>query len=334
MRLPLRFLLLESVKYTKKGGSVIPGLGEAKEKYRLWYHIWDQCDRPRNGPLFQIVKSTKKKYIKLVATWKKQQVKDISTKIRNNPKLLYNEVNRLTQSSADLSDQIPLEQWYGHFTSVFSSNPPSTELSYRELLYKHFSQLNPYKDLVRFSPYSVLIQISSLKCGKALGPDGLLSEHLLYGTTKLLEHLTLLYQVIVIQHYVPSLMGEGRAVCIRKKGKDPSYCPSSRPITLCSVINKLFENILLPYLSTKCDVGDHQLGFRSGVGVQNAHAIFLEILEHHHNFKKQLFVCGVDISKAFDSMLHNHQFIGENFFGRATFRPNFFSSWSKTRVSS
>ena len=153
-----------------------------------------------------------------------------------------------------------------------------------------------------------MIKIRSLKCGKAPGPDGLLSEHLLYGTTKLLEHLTLLYQVIVIQHYVPSLMGEGKVVCIRKKGKDPSYCSSYRPITLCSVISKLFENILLPYLSTKCDVGDHQLGFRSGVGVQNAHAIFLEILEHHHKLKKQVFVCGDDVSKAFDSMLHNHAF--------------------------
>ena len=61
----------------------------------LWYHIWDQCDQPRNGLLFQIVESTKKRHIKLVATWKKQQVKDIPTKIRNNPKLLYNEVNRL-----------------------------------------------------------------------------------------------------------------------------------------------------------------------------------------------------------------------------------------------
>ena len=66
-----------------------------------------------------------------MATWKKQKFKDISTKIRNNPKLLFNEVNKFTQSSADLSDQIPLDQWYVHFTSVFSSISPSTELSYR-----------------------------------------------------------------------------------------------------------------------------------------------------------------------------------------------------------
>ena len=124
----------------------------------------------------------------------------------------------------------------------------------------------------------------------------------MYGSTKLLENLMLLYKIILIHHYVPSLMGEGKVVCICKKGKDPSHCPSYKPITLCSVISKLFEKILLPCLSTKCDVGDHQCGFQSGVGVQNTHTIILEILEHHHKIKKQLLVNGIDISKAFDSM--------------------------------
>ena len=107
----------------------------------------------------------------------------------------------------------------------------------------------------------------------------------MYGISKLLEYFTLLFQIIVTHHYVPSLMGEGNVVCIRKKGKDLSQCSSSRPIVLCSVISKLFEKHLLQYLTIKYNMGDQQLGFRSGVGVQNAHAIILEILEHHHKIK-------------------------------------------------
>ena len=109
---------------------------------------------------------------------------------------------------------------YVHFTSVFSSILPSIELSYHELWYKHFSQLNPHKNLVYFTPSSILTQIRSLNCGKAPGPDGLLSEYFMYGTSKLLEHLTLLFQIIVTHDYVPSLMGEGKVVCICMKGKD------------------------------------------------------------------------------------------------------------------
>ena len=46
-----------------------------------------------------------------------------------------------------------------------------------------------------------------------------LPEHIMYGISKLLEHLKLLFQIIVTHHYVPSLIGEGKVVCIRKKGK-------------------------------------------------------------------------------------------------------------------
>ena len=56
-------------------------------------------------------------------------------------------------------------------------------------------------------------------------------------------------------------------------------------------------------------MGNHHLGVRSGLGVQNTHTIILEILEDHQNIKKQLFVCGTDISKTFDSTLHNHAFL-------------------------
>ena len=218
------------------------------------------------APFSRLLKKKKKKEISKVSGNLEETTSQryISTKIRNSPKVLFNEVNKLTQPSADLSDQVPLDQWYAHFTSVFSSISPSTKLSYRELLYKHFSQLNPYKNQVYFTPSSILTQIISLKCGKAPGPDGLLPEHLMYGTSKLLEYLMLLFQIIVTHHYVPSLMGDG----IRKKFKDLSQYSSYIPITLCSVISKLFEKNLLPYLTKKRDMRDQQLGFRSGVGVQ------------------------------------------------------------------
>ena len=72
---------------------------------------------------------------------------------------------------------------------------------------------------------------------------------------------------------------------------------------------------------------DQPLAFRSGVGVQNAHAIILEILEHHHEIKNQLFVCGVDISKAFDSMLHSHTFLSLLHSGVSPFIGQCLADW-------
>ncbi|XP_065582142.1 uncharacterized protein LOC136041414 [Artemia franciscana] len=58
-------------------------------------------------------------------------------------------------------------------------------------------------------------------------------------------------------------------------------------------------------ISHKCDHGDQQFGFREGLGVQNAHAAFLAIFERYKHSKKNLYVFAIDMSKAFDKILHS-----------------------------
>ena len=113
------------------------------------------------------------------------------------------------------------------------------------------------------------------------GYDGLQPKHLIHGTPKLFEHLAVLFQAYVAQQYVPDALCEGIVTCVQKKNKDPKSCDSYRPITVCSVLGKLFENVLYREISYKCDHGDQQFGFREGFGVQNAHAAFLAIFERH-----------------------------------------------------
>jgi len=55
----------------------------------------------------------------------------------------------------------------------------------------------------------------------------------------------------------------------------------------------------------KIDHGDNKFGFREGLCVQYAHATLLAILERYKKAKSNLCVCAIDISKAFDSILHS-----------------------------
>ena len=63
------------------------------------------------------------------------------------------------------------------------------------------------------------------------------------------------------------------------------------------------EQIICNEIITKCDHADNQFGFREGLGVQNAHATLLAILERHEKSKSNLYVYAIDISKAFDYIL-------------------------------
>ena len=118
----------------------------------------------------------------------------------------------------------------------------------------YFSK-NPFSEAITSKTYKATT--SKLR----LRPDGLLPGHLIYGATKLLEHLSLLYHIMVTHHYVPSLMGEGKVVCICKKSKDSSHCSSYRPITLCSVISKIFEKNFTSIFINKMWCGGSTVGF-------------------------------------------------------------------------
>ena len=291
----------------KRGWSDFPGLKVEKSRHVFWRQIWVDCERPRSGWVFKIMKSSKHQYQKKVKSWKRSRVKELSREIKNNPRQLWQEVSKLklVRSSSSPPDSTEINRWFEYFSSMFAADPPLLESNFRDILMQHFDRLNQYSNWLTITPSCVESFVRPLPLGKSPGADGIQPEHLRYGTPKLFSHIALLFQAIVSQQSVPQGLCQGVVTCIHKKGKDPKDCSSYRPITICSVLAKLLEKILCPIVAARADVGDNQFGFRSGLGVQNAHATFISIVEKFKKRKTPLFVCAIDISKAFDSVLHS-----------------------------
>jgi len=121
----------------------------------------------------------------------------------------------------------------------------------------------------------------------------------------LFEHLAILFQAFIAQQHPPDALCEGLVTRIFRKNKYLKSCYAYIPITVCSTIGKLLEELIYNENSTKCDHGDNQLGFSEGLGVQNDHATLLAIPEWHKKAKINLYLCAADISKAFDTILHS-----------------------------
>ena len=92
----------------------------------------------------------------------------------------------------------------------------------------------------------------------------------------------------------------GSVTSLLKKGKDPFSCSSYRPITVACTISKLFEHLLLPYITKLALNDDNQFGFRSGLGCQYAHRALTSLLKDAHRTR----FATLDLSKAFDSICH------------------------------
>ena len=111
------------------------------------------------------------------------------------------------------------------------------------------SHTQPSTILANFSEDEIYKVTQSLKLGTAPGPDQIQPEHIYYGGAFLVSHLTVLFNQIVKQEYIPQIFQHALIIPIPKSSdKDPLDPSNYRGITLLSIIAKVFEKAILFHL--------------------------------------------------------------------------------------
>jgi hypothetical protein len=88
--------------------------------------------------------------------------------------------------------------------------------------------------------------------------------------------------------------------------KDPLSCSSYRPISLISIVSKIYERILLnrtgdTYAEDEELLPDEQAGFQKGRSPMEQTYILRELLDERKRRKKPTYICFVDLESAFPS---------------------------------
>lgn len=117
----------------------------------------------------------------------------------------------------------------------------------------------------------ISLTIDSMSKGKSPGHDGLSIEHLKYAGSHLPRVLFLLYNLCVSHSYLPDKMLRTIVVpIVKNKTADLSDLTNYRPISLATVISKVFDSVLNTQLNKYVKHHDNQFGFRQGLSTEVA----------------------------------------------------------------
>lgn len=150
--------------------------------------------------------------------------------------------------------------------------------------------------------------VKDLKLKKSPGGDGISAKMIKELPLSAVRLVLFIFNGILRVGYFPSSWKRSEIVMIPKPGKDPTQVKSYRPISLLSILSKMFETILLrkitPHIASNNIIPDHQFGFRKGHNtIEQVHRIVTYIRSAFEN-RQYCSALFIDISQAFDKVWH------------------------------
>ena len=99
-----------------------PALVKCCNDAKFWFRIWQDCDRPKSGPVNSIRLWTKRKFDKQLKAHRTKLKEEYSSRIESDPKLIWKA--RLSEPAAE-KPMIRLAKNIGNSTFPTNSVPPT-----------------------------------------------------------------------------------------------------------------------------------------------------------------------------------------------------------------
>src|SRR6201990_2815435 len=157
------------------------------------------------------------------------------------------------------------------------------------------------------SSKDVISALSELNTKRAYGPDGIPPAVLKICASELAPCLDKLLRLCLSTSTFPSSWKRALIQPVPKKG-DPSQPSNYRPISLNSVLSKVFESILnrkiWHHLNSSTLISDRQYGFRKKRSTGDLLPLLSDSWSSALRHFGESFAVALDISKAFDRVWH------------------------------
>ncbi|MCP4460429.1 MAG: reverse transcriptase family protein, partial [Cytophagales bacterium] len=215
--------------------------------------------------------------------------------------------------SKSKSTRIPESIRYG---SRFRNDPKDQANLFNEYFYDQFSEASDYNvDIgpsnhnffdLKFSSDDVYFILKKLNASKAAGPDGIHGKVLKSCAGSLAYPLSILFNLSFVTGCIPPDWKLASVVPVFKKD-DKNSVENYRPISLTSLVMKVFERCVKTALFSVCEevLDPRQHGFLNNRSCVTQMIPFVHDLALTLDEKSRSDIIYFDFSKAFDSVSHD-----------------------------
>ncbi|KAG7310128.1 hypothetical protein JYU34_004669 [Plutella xylostella] len=272
---------------------------------RSHFQFWVALGRPSGGPIYNNMCESRKLF-KLKLKWcqnNSDQIKmDILATLRKEKHFgkfwkCTNKLNLKPSLPASVEGKCEPKDIANRFKEHFKVEPCVN----KKACSNNTDLSNETRLRVRFSAKDVLHTIKHMTRGKSPGHDGLSIEHLQNAGAHLPRILCMFYNLCISHSYLPQDMIETIVVpVIKNKTGDISSISNYRPISLATIVAKVFDGLIEGQLSRYIKLHDAQFGFRPGLSTETAILALKHTVKYYTDRKTSVFACFLDLSKAFD----------------------------------
>jgi hypothetical protein len=201
-------------------------------------------------------------------------------------------INAANPIISNRTDRTPLQECTSHYTAQFYSDEPAPIVE----------RQNDVEFGLQFSETIIKKRILCYSSTKSIGPDNIhtiIWKSLTHSLT-FMRTLSALFQLYATTSLVPSAWSICNLHLLKKDASNP-IAQNTRPIALCNILRRIFEQILLKEWMTTKKPWTHlnygQAGFRRGYSTLSHLILSDELSRRQHQYSIFL-----DIKSAFDSI--------------------------------
>lgn len=197
---------------------------------------------------------------------------------------------------------LKIQDLYNHFYQRFNLPNNNKLKKYPEVNEKHLDEINTaYIKII--DKQEVDLAVSRIKIDTSPGSDHILMRAI--KVNEVTKILSLIFSNMHTRNTVPECLKKARTILL-DKGGITNEVSNWRPVSICSVVRRIYEKILDKRLKNFITFNEVQKGFVNKAGTYINANILDNILMDAKKNKQDCCILILDIEKAYDNVGHEH----------------------------